>query len=65
MQELNIFYNLPPVIKFCDERGLVGINILVVQILAYGGQGDVYMYAVYSDVLKWVMFCGGIPPMYL
>ena len=54
------FYNLPPVVELGGKRGLVGINILTVQILTYGEQGDVDLYAAYSDVLKWGLFGGGI-----
>ena len=30
MQELAIFYNLPPLVEHCSERGLVDINIVPV-----------------------------------
>ena len=52
MQELSIFYKFPPLVELGGERGPVGINILAVQIPADGGQGDVNLYASYSDVLK-------------
>ena len=56
---------MPPVVKFGGERGPIGINILVVQISVDGGKGDVNLYAVYSDMLKWFLFGKGIPPIYM
>ena len=60
-----IFYCLPPVVKLGGERNAVGINILTVQIPVDGGQGDVDLNAMYSDMLKWGLFCGGGPPINL
>ena len=51
-EKFSIFYNLPPVVKLGSEMGPVGMNILAVQIPADGGQGDVDLYAAYSDVRK-------------
>ena len=62
-QELAIFNNLPLVVELSSERGPGGINILVVQIRTDGWQGDVDLYAAYSDVLKWGLFGGGSPPI--
>ena len=45
--------------------GSVGINILAVQIQKDGGQGDVNVYAAYSDMLKWGLFVRVSPPIYL
>ena len=50
--ELAIFNNLSPVVELDGERGPGGINFLDVQILVDGWQGDVDLYAAYSDVLK-------------
>ena len=58
-----IFNNLPPVVKLDGERGPGGINILVVQIQVDGWEGDVDLYVVYSDMLKWGLFDGGSPPI--
>ena len=52
MKELAIFNNFPLVVELGGERGPGGINILIVQIPADGWQGDVDLYALYSDVLK-------------
>ena len=57
-QELSIFNNLPPVVELGGERGPGGINILVIQILAHGWQGDVDLYVAYSNVLKWACLAG-------
>ena len=54
-----------PVVELGGDKGPVGINILAVQIPTDGGQGDVDLYVVYSDVLKWGLFSGDIPPIYL
>ena len=63
-EELAIFYNFSLVVKLGGERGPIGIKILPVQIPADGGHGDANLYAAYSDVLKWGLFGGGIPPIY-
>ena len=47
------------------ERGPVGINILAVKIPMDGWQGDIDVYAVYSDVLEWGLFGGGSSPINL
>ena len=65
MQELAIFYYLPPVVKLGDERDAVGINILTVQITVDRGKGDVDLNSTYSDILKWGVFGGGGPPINL
>ena len=56
MQESVIFNNLPLIVELGGERGLGGINILAVQILADGWQGDVVLYTAYSYMLKWGLF---------
>ena len=58
-----IFNNLPQVVELGGEKGPGGINILVVQIQVDGWEGDVDLYVVYSDVLKWGLFGGGSPPI--
>ena len=65
MQELAIFYNLPLVVEHGGERGPIGIKILIIQISVDGGQGDVDLYASYSNMIKWGFFGGGSPPIYL
>ena len=60
---IDLFINFPPIVELGDEKGPGGINILIVQIPADGWQGDVDLYAAYSDVLKWGLFGGGIPPI--
>ena len=65
MQESALFNTLQPVVELDGERGPGGINILAVQILANGWQGDVDMYAAYSNVLKWGLFGGGSLPINL
>ena len=62
-RELAIFDNLPPVVKLGGERGPVGINILAVWIPADGRQRDIKLNAMYSDMLQWVVFGGGSPPI--
>ena len=53
-----LFNNFPPVVELGSERVLGGINILSIEVPSDGWQGDVNMYAVYSDVLKWGLFGG-------
>ena len=62
-QELAICDNFPPVVELDGEMGPGGINILVVQIPADDWEEDVNLYAAYSDMLKWVLFGGGSPPI--
>ena len=62
-QELAILHYLPAVVKLGSEGGPSSINTLALLKPADGWQGNVNLYALYSDLLQWGLFSGGSPPI--